>query len=784
MAFGENIKGYYESLPVNYASQPAKKFPMIVFLHGSGERGDGSVAQLPRVLVNGPPKLINQGKFPSSFTAVGETFSFIVISPQSKESSNYTSSIDSLIKYCIDKYRVDEDRIYLTGLSLGGYMSWRYASQSKANASRIAAMLLVCGGVVPRGQEACNIASANVPFWATNNSGDTGAPPWKSDSCVKSVNACIPAPNPKAKLTIFNANGHDAWSKTYDPNFREDGLNVYEWMLSHKKGGAVSLPPVANAGVNQTITLPLNSVTLDGTKSTAPAGTISSYAWTKVSGPLNGTISSPGSSKTTVTNLAEGTYQFQLKITDNKGGTSTAIVTINVNPAPLPPVANAGIAQIITLPANSVTLDGTKSTAPSGSITAYQWSKLSGPAPGAITTPANASVIVNGLVEGVYVFQLKITDSNGGTSTATVSITVNAAPVPPIADAGNDQTIDLPANSAVLDGSNSTAPAGSITSYEWSKLSGPSNENIINPSGVSTTVNGLTKGIYQFELKVTDNNGATSAATVTVTVNAAAVPPIANAGNAQTITLPTNAVTLDGSSSSAPGDMISSYAWRKVSGPLNETITAPANVTTTITGLVEGVYKFELKVTNSKGLSSTSVISITVKAAPLPPVADAGIAQTITLPDNSVSLDGSGSTAPSGSISSYEWSKTSGPSGEEITSPGSAATTVTGLAEGVYTFELKVTDNNGATSTASVTITVKAAPLPPVADAGADKTITLPDNSVSLDGSGSTAPSGSISSYEWSKTSGPSGEEITSPGSAATTVTGLAEGVYTFELKV
>ncbi|HRQ49606.1 MAG TPA: PKD domain-containing protein, partial [Agriterribacter sp.] len=489
---------------------------MIIFLHGNGERGDGSAAQLPRVLVNGPPKLINQGKFPSSFTVGGESFSFIVISPQAITSSNSALNIASLIKYCIDKYRVDEDRIYLTGLSLGGLMSWKYAESSKANASRLAALLLVCGGVVPKEGGGCNVAASNVALWATNNSGDTGAPPWKMDSCVKSVNACIPAPDPKAKLTIFNASGHDAWSKTYDPNFREDGLNVYEWMLSHKRGGTAPSPPVANAGVDQTITLPLNSVTLDGTQSTAPAGSISSYAWTKVSGPSAGSISAPGSSKTNVTNLTEGTYQFQLKVTDNKGGTSTSAVTIKVNPAPQPPVANAGIAAIITLPANSVTLDGTKSTAPSGSITAYLWSKVSGPAQGTITTPANASAVVTGLTEGVYVFQLKITDSNGGTSTATVSVTVNAAPIPPIADAGNDQIIDLPVNSIILNGSNSSAPAGSIAAYEWSKLSGPSNENIISPSAVSTTVTGLTKGVYQFELKVTDNNGATSAATVTV----------------------------------------------------------------------------------------------------------------------------------------------------------------------------------------------------------------------------------------------------------------------------
>uniref|UniRef100_UPI0012641436 PKD domain-containing protein n=1 Tax=Agriterribacter humi TaxID=1104781 RepID=UPI0012641436 len=677
-----NIGGYYESLPVDYNSNPQKKYPLLLFFHGRGEMGDGSLGQLPRVLANGPARLINQGKFPTSFLVGGQQFSFIVISPQLNEREGIDrAEITAVINYCISKYRVDEDRIYITGLSMGGGITMLYVARFPL---RFAAALSVAGSAPasPAGSNA--IANAHLPLWLTHNTGDGTVPATRSISWHDSLIAR--SANPKPMLTLFNASGHDAWSKTYDPTFKVNGLNVYEWMLSHKLGGSTALPPVANAGISQEITLPANSVTLDGTKSTAPAGTISSYVWTKVSGPSNGTISSPSTSKTTVTNLAEGTYQFQLKITDNEGGTSTAIVTIKVNPALLPPVANAGTAQIITLPANSITLDGTKSTAPSGTITNYQWSKLSGPASGTIATDTNSSTIVNGLVEGIYVFQLKITDSNAGTSTATVSITVNAAPVPPIADAGNDQTIDLPANSVALDGSNSTAPAGSITSYQWSKLSGPSDENIINPSGVSTTVNGLTKGIYQFELKVTDNNGATSSATVTITVNAAVAPPVANAGDAQTITLPNNVVTLDGSGSSAPDDMISGYAWRKVSGPSGETITNPAGVATTATDLMEGVYKFELKVTNSQGLSSTSVITITVKAAPLPPVADAGADKIITLPANSVSLDGSGSIAPSGSISSYEWSKLSGPSGEAIMSAGSAVTAVTGLTEGTYTF--------------------------------------------------------------------------------------------------
>src|SRR4029078_13552034 len=136
--------------------------------------------------------------------------------------------------------------------------------------------------------------------------------------------------------------------------------------------------------------------------------------------------------------------------------------------------------------------------------------------------------------------------------------------------------------------------------------------------------------------------------------------------------------------------------------------------------------------------------TITVNQAPpppnQPPVANAGSDQTITLPTNSVSLSGSGSD-PDGTISSYQWTQTSGPSQANIVSSGSASTLVNTLVQGSYVFTLKVTDDKGATATSNVTITVNQAPpppnQPPVANAGSDQTITLPTNSVSLSGSGS-----------------------------------------------
>ena len=136
---------------------------------------------------------------------------------------------------------------------------------------------------------------------------------------------------------------------------------------------------------------------------------------------------------------------------------------------------------------------------------------------------------------------------------------------------------------------------GTIASYSWTKISGPSGYTIVNPTTAATDITGLVQGVYQFQLQVTDNNGATATDVIIITVNAAAnIPPVADAGLDQTITLPVNIVTLSGSGSDADGT-ISSYNWTKISGPLSYTIVNPTTAATDITGLVQGVYQFQLR---------------------------------------------------------------------------------------------------------------------------------------------------------------------------------------------
>ena len=543
-----------------------------------------------------------------------------------------------------------------------------------------------------------------------------------------------------------------------------------------------NIPPTANAGTDQTITLPTNTVNLNGS-GTDPDGTISTYLWTKISGPAAGTITNAAAAATSVTGLVAGVYKFELKVTDNGGATAKDTMQVTVNSAAnIPPTANAGPDQTITLPTNTVNLNGS-GTDPDGTISTYLWTKISGPAAGTITNAAAAATSVTGLVAGIYKFELKVTDNGGATARDTMQVTVNpAANIPPTANAGPDQTITLPTNTVNLNGSG-TDPDGTISTYLWTKISGPAAGIITNAAAAATPVTGLVAGIYKFELKVTDNSGATARDTMQVTVNLVAnIPPTANAGPDQNITLPTSTVTLSGSGTDTDGT-IATYAWTKISGPVGSIITSPTTAATSVTALVQGVYVFRLTITDNLGATGFDDVQITVNPAPnIPPTANAGPDQNITLPTNTVNLSGSG-TDPDGTISTYLWTKISGPVAGTITNAAAAATSVTGLVAGIYKFELKVTDNSGAIAVATMQVIVFAPNIPPVANAGLDQSITLPTNIAALAGSG-TDVDGTIVSYKWRQISGPSAGVITNASNPATTVTGLAAGIYIFELKV
>ncbi|SDH02659.1 PKD domain-containing protein [Chitinophaga filiformis] len=576
-------------------------------------------------------------------------------------------------------------------------------------------------------------------------------------------------------------------------------VGAYEYQGTAAPGSG-NATPVANAGKDITITLPTNTVTLNAAASTDADGTISKYAWLKLSGPAGGTITNAAVATTSVTGLTAGTYIFRLTVTDNKAATDMDSIIVKVNPAApnKVPVANAGANTAITLPVNTVTLDGSASSDPDGKITGYAWKKVSGPAAGTFTSSALAKTTATGLVEGTYVFSLTVTDDDKATATASVTVKVNPVAAPnqaPVANAGNMQSITLPTNSVTLNGSASKDADGKIVKYAWKQIAGPITVKITSATLANTTVTGFEGGTYTFSLTVTDDDNATSTANVVVRVNLPApdIAPVANAGPDQTITLPSNTVNLNGSASKDADGSIAKYAWRKLSGPDGGTFTQSNVAVTQATDLVEGTYVLTLTVADNDNMIDTDTMRVVVKPAPVankPPVASAGADVTITLPVNSVILNGAASSDPDGVITNYQWQKMSGKDVRFSNSQG-IINVVSALTEGTYVFELAVTDNKNATARDRMTVTVLPASTSnnnskaPVARTQGDLTLTLPKESMTADGSASYAINSTITSYAWKQVYGPMAASFSAPNGRSTKISGMSfPGSYVFELTV
>ncbi len=202
---------------------------------------------------------------------------------------------------------------------------------------------------------------------------------------------------------------------------------------------------------------------------------------------------------------------------------------------------------------------------------------------------------------------------------------------PPNANAGSDQVVALPVDSILLDGAASSDREGRISEFHWTKISGPASFKIINPAFAMTVVRNLSAGIYQFELKVKDNAELFAKDTVRVVVfdPSSNNPPMAGAGDDQTITLPINSVTLDGSGSTDPDNNIGAYGWTKISGPLSLNIANANAAQTTVSNLIEGIYEFELTVSDIGGVFSTDTVQITVLPAPYTTACDGSIRQQV-----------------------------------------------------------------------------------------------------------------------------------------------------------
>uniref|UniRef100_A0A8D2L528 KIAA0319 like n=1 Tax=Varanus komodoensis TaxID=61221 RepID=A0A8D2L528_VARKO len=410
----------------------------------------------------------------------------------------------------------------------------------------------------------------------------------------------------------------------YEFNVIVDGDNAHgEGMVNVtvKPEPRVNQPPVAIASPQfLEISLPTTSTVIDGSQSTDD-DKIVSYHWEELKGPLREEKVSADTAILTLTNLVPGNYTFSLTVVDSDGASNSTTASLTVNKAvDYPPVANAGPNQVITLPQNSITLYGNQSTDDHG-IVSYEWS-LSPNSKGKVVEMQGvrtSTLQLSAMREGDYTYQLTVTDSAGHQSTAEVTVIVQPENnKPPKADAGPDKELTLPVDSTTLDGSKSSDDQ-KITTYLWEKTRGPDGVKLENANSSIATVTGLEVGTYEFTLTVRDERNLQSRSSVNVIVKEEInKPPMAKVAGNVIITLPRNTAELDGSRSTDDKG-ITTFLWtRDESSPAAGEVlnNSDHHAVLFLSNLVEGMYKFHLKVTDAKGESDVARATVEVKPDP------------------------------------------------------------------------------------------------------------------------------------------------------------------------
>jgi predicted peptidase len=204
---------YLLHLPQGYKAK-GEPWPLMLFLHGAGERG----SNVQNVTVHGPPKLVKSKR----------DFPFVLVSPQCPANRHWRDDeLLALIDEVVEKHNVDTNRIYLTGLSMGGYGSWSLGSKYP---ERFAAIAPICGGgeqiaVLLAGRQK-RAALNSLGVWAFHGAKDTVVPLEESQ---RMTNAFMRAGCKDVKLTVYPDAGHDSWTQAYEEP------EIWNWFLAHRR---------------------------------------------------------------------------------------------------------------------------------------------------------------------------------------------------------------------------------------------------------------------------------------------------------------------------------------------------------------------------------------------------------------------------------------------------------------------------------------------------------------------------------------------------------------------
>ena len=202
---------YFCHLPAAAKTDPQKKWPLIFFLHGAGERGN----DLTLIKKHGIPKEVE----------LAEDFPFITIAPQCPEAITWAELLDevhALLEYALQTYPADPEHVYLTGMSMGGFGTFAFAAKYPQYFTAIAP---ICGGSPWLIAEERVHPLAGIPIWVFHGAKDDVVPVEMSQTMVQ----LMQAQGADVKFTIYPEAKHDAWTATYS------NPELYKWFLAHKK---------------------------------------------------------------------------------------------------------------------------------------------------------------------------------------------------------------------------------------------------------------------------------------------------------------------------------------------------------------------------------------------------------------------------------------------------------------------------------------------------------------------------------------------------------------------
>ncbi len=425
-----------------------------------------------------------------------------------------------------------------------------------------------------------------------------------------------------------------------------------------------------------------------------------------------------------------GLWTLVIRASDSSTPANTGSASKAVTTQDHPPVASFNASPSSAPTGTPISFDATSSYDPDGTVTAWSWTFGDGNTGSGLTTSHSYNTA------GTYTIALTVTDNSGSTGTTTVQITITDRP--PIASFTPSPTSAPTLIPISFDGTASTDPDGTVTTWAWNFGDGNSG------TGSTTTHTYSTAGTYTVTLTVTDNSGSIGSTTVQITITDR--PPIASFTPSTTSAPTGTSISFDGTTSSDPDGTVTAWSWTFGDG------SSGSGSITSHTYNTPGTFTVTLVVTDNSGSTGTTTSQVTIDR---PPIASFSQSATSAPTGTTISFNGTASYDPDGTVATWSWAF-----GDGATGTGSTASH-TYTTAGTLTVTLTVVDNAGWTgsTTSQITITDRA----PVASFNPSTTSVPTGTSISFDGTSSYDPDGTVTAWSWTF-----GDGATAAGSTTT----------------